>query len=172
MKLTARQRWIILGGLLTATVAAGMLADDEPPAAKGKKKPAGPAAVTKSGGEGREPGRAPRTVALEFPALAALAAPPEELVIDPFRSKSWYVAPPPPPPPKPKAPPLPFQYLGKVVEGGEIKVFLAQQGKHLIARAGDAIDGVYTVEEVAGGRMTFLYQPLNERQILAIGSDK
>lgn len=172
MKLSSRQRWIILGGLLAGTIAAGMLADDEPPAAKGKKEVARPAAVAKSGGESGERGREPRPAALEFPALASLAAPPEELAVDPFRGKSWYVPPPPPPPPKPKAPPLPFQYLGKVVDNGEVKVFLAQQGKHLIASAGDVIDGTYTVEEIAGGRMTFLYQPLNERQILAIGPDK
>ena len=172
MKLTARQRWIILGGLLAVTVAAGMLAEDEAPAAKGKKKASRPAMAAKNGGAPTERSATPIQVALEFPAAAAVAMPPDELAVDPFRSKSWYVPPPPPPPPKPKAPPLPFQYLGKVVEDGEVKVFLGQQGRHLIARVGDAIDGTYTVEEIAGGRMTFVYQPLNERQILAIGQDR
>lgn len=169
MKLTARQRWIVLGGLLTATVAAGMLADDEPPAAKGKKKTSRPAAVARSSGEGHEQGRASRPAALEFPALATLLTPPEELAVDPFRSKSWYVAPPPPPPPKPKAPPLPFQYLGKVVEGGEVRIFLAQQGRNRIVQAGDILDGAYEVEAVAGSHITFVYLPLQERQVLAIG---
>jgi hypothetical protein len=92
--------------------------------------------------------------------------------IDPFRAKSWYVAPPPPPPAKPTAPPLPFQYLGKLNEDGEIRVFLNHQGKHLIARTGDIINDTYRVDEIAAGRMSFVYLPLKEIQVLAIGAEK
>jgi hypothetical protein len=68
------------------------------------------------------------------------------------------------------APPLPFQFLGKLKEDGETRVFLNYQGKYVIAKVGDVIDS-YRVDDISGGRMTFLYQPLNEKQSLVIGAD-
>lgn len=173
----AKQRWLIIGGLLLATLAAAYMAEDEVPAETGKRKTAAPA------GEARRaasPDKLAETAAppLSFPEPAASDAAgkgegdEEGEVIDPFRNKSWYIAPPPPPPPKPTAPPLPFQYLGKLSEDGETRVFLNHQGKYLIAKVGDVINGTYSVEEIAGGRMTFLYQPLQETQTLAIGSER
>jgi hypothetical protein len=176
------QRWLILGSLLLATLVAGYFAEDEPAPEKGKSKGkssvaakwATSAPATESGrddakGKVAELAAAP----LSFPEPAPIAEAEEgKKLIDPFRNKSWYVAPPPPPPPKPTAPPLPFQYLGKLNEAGEMRVFLSNQGKNIIAKVGDVINGAYTVQEIAGGRMTFLYQPLNETQVLAIGSDR
>ena len=49
---------------------------------------------------------------------------------------------------------------------------IRDRGKHIIAKLGDVINGTYSVEEISGGQMTFLYQPLNEKQVLGIGSDK
>jgi hypothetical protein len=177
MKPTPRQRWLILGSLLLATLAAGFLADDEAPPERGRtaKKAARPGAATAA--EERYGGREkPLTVAeapLDFPEPAASGGEAEAVALpDPFRSRSWYVAPPPPPPPKPTAPPLPFQDLGKLNEDGETRVFLNHQGKYLIAKVGDVINGTYSVEEIGNGRMTFLYQPLKESQVLAIGQDK
>jgi hypothetical protein len=173
-----KQRWAILGSLLFATLLAGYLIDDEPVPAKTARQRG---AATKAVGVGENAVRRGEAVAdkklaaasLQFPEPpAADAAGAAEPGIDPFRAKSWYVAPPPPPPAKPKAPPLPFQYLGKLNEDGEIRVFLNHQGKHLIARVGDIINDTYRVEEIAGGRMTFLYQPLKEIQVLAIGTEK
>ncbi len=169
-----KQRWAILVTLLLATLVAGYLADDEPAPEQSKRKSR---VAAKSAADGWHAGareRAPELAAvpLSFPE----PAPAEEAAagkgIDPFRAKTWYVAPPSPRPAKPTAPPLPFQYLGKLNEDGEIRVFLNHQGKHLIARVGDIINDTYRVEEISGGRMTFLYQPLKEIQVLAIGTDK
>jgi hypothetical protein len=175
------QRWLILGSLLLATVVAAYLIEDEPAPEKGKRKGSVAAKtastwlVTEGGGaDSREKVAELAAAPLSFPE----PAPVEEGVegkkpIDPFRSKSWFIPPPPPPPPPPpKAPPLPFQYLGKLSEDGETRVFLNHQGKHIIAKVGDVINGTYTVEAIAGGRMTLIYQPLNETQVLAIGSDR
>jgi hypothetical protein len=176
-----KQRWLILGSLLLVTVVAGYLVEDEPAPAKSKRKGS---VATKSAASSSPAADSRRAAAkekaselaaapLSFPEPAPIEAAEEgKKVIDPFRNKSWYVAPPPPPPPKPTAPPLPFQYLGKINEAGETRVFLNHQGKHIIARLGDVINGTYSVEEISGGRMTFLYQPLNETQVLAIGTDK
>ena len=108
---------------------------------------------------------------LSFPDPVTAEAIEESNAVDPFRNKSWYVAPPPPPPAKPTAPPLPFQYLGKVIQDDGVHVFLNHQGKHLIVRAGDVINGIYTVENIDGSQMTFVYQPLKERQLFPIGSE-
>lgn len=181
-----KHRWLIIGGLLLATLVAGYLVDDEPVAEKSTRRKA-----TSARAEGASSARENRRSSVKDTAVEPLVAPlsfPEPVaavepelegeeeekkeIIDPFRNKSWYVAPPPPPPPKPVAPPLPFQYLGKLSEDGQIRVFLNHQGKYLIARTGDVIDGIYRVEEIAGSRMIFLYQPLKEKQVLSIGSEK
>jgi hypothetical protein len=87
--------------------------------------------------------------------------------IDPFRSKSWFITPPPPPPPRPTAPPLPFQYLGQIIEHEGTRIFLNHQGRHLVIKAGDIIGGVYAVEEILAGKVIFIYLPLKERQVMA-----
>ncbi|WP_434514416.1 hypothetical protein AB6Q56_17985 [Dechloromonas sp. ARDL1] len=166
MKLKPRQRWLILGFLLMTTLLAGYFAEDEPENVHKKQRPVRAASSSVAGKPSNQP-------ALAVPALQApvpQGIPPDRLEIDPFRNKSWYVAPPPPPPPKPKAPPLPFQYLGKVVEEGRAKVFLARQGQHLIVHEGDVVDDNYTVLQIAGGQMVIEYRPLQEKQSLAIGS--
>jgi uncharacterized protein (DUF2249 family) len=177
--MTPKQRWIILGGLLAATLVAGYLVEDEPVPEKSKRKGsvASKSAVS-SPAESRRAGAREQTTELaaaplNFPEPAPVEEVEEgEKRIDPFRNKTWYIAPPPPKPPKPTAPPLPFQFLGKLNEEGEIRVFLNHQGKHIIAKVGDVINNTYTVEEISGGQMVLLYQPLKEKQILSIGSDK
>jgi len=166
MKLAPHQRWLILGGLLVATLLAGYFAEDEPEKPHQKQRPARTASSSAAG----SPSRPVAAPAPELQEPAPPGTPPESLGIDPFRNQSWYVAPPPPPPPKPKAPPLPFQYLGKVVEAGGTKVFLARQGQHLIVHEGDVVDDNYAVLQIAGGQMVIEYRPLQEKQTLAIGS--
>ncbi len=179
--MTPKQRWMILGGLLLATLTAGYMADDEPVQESAKKKNSASskkAVIAIAGENGRAIGK-DKAVALAAgplvfpePVVAQAEAASEAVkVIDPFRNKSWYLAPAPPPPPKPTAPPLPFQYQGKLAEGGETRVFLNHQGKYLIVSLGDVINGTYTVEEITSGRVTFLYQPLKERQVLTIGAE-
>lgn len=171
-----KQRWAILCSLLFATLLAGYLIDDEPLPAKAVRQP-GSAARLAGAREsvGRHEAAADQKLAasrLQFPERPAADRTGEAMQgIDPFRVKSWYVPPPPPTTAKPTAPPLPFQYLGKLNEDGDIRVFLNHQGKHLIARTGDIINETYRVDEIAGGRMTFLYLPLKEIQVLAIGTE-
>ena len=179
--MTPKQRWVIIGGVLFVTLAAAYFAEDETVPEEGKSKvakSAGQIAPTLVG-EGRRAGKdeqrgEPVAGPLSFPEpAAAKAAEVGEVtaIIDPFRNKSWFIAPPPPPVAKPVAPALPFLYLGKLIEDGEPRVFLNHQGKHLIAKVGDVINGTYSVEEIARGQITFLYQPLQQKQSLPIGSD-
>ena len=108
-----KQRWLIIGGLLLATLVAGYLVDDEPVAEKSTRRKA-----TSARAEGASSARENRRSSVKDTAVEPLVAPlsfPEPVaavepelegeeeekkeIIDPFRNKSWYVAPPPPPPP-------------------------------------------------------------------------
>lgn len=89
---------------------------------------------------------------------------------DLFAPHSWQ--PPPPLPSKPaapRAPPLPFLYLGKVLEGGEILVFLGQGTRTHLLRRGDVL-AEYKIDEITPTEITFVYLPLNEKQHLTFGS--
>jgi hypothetical protein len=91
-----------------------------------------------------------------------------------FAPKSWYVPPPPPkavPPPPPSAPPLPFTYMGKLIEDGQMTVFLTKQDRNYVVKVGDTIDGTYKVEEVSARMMTLTYLPLKIKQTLMIGGE-
>jgi hypothetical protein len=74
------------------------------------------------------------------------------------------------PPPVPMAPPLPFRYQGRLVEEGGTTVFLSQGDRILSARAGDLLNSQYRVESVTASAVTFLFEPLKQRQTLTIGS--
>lgn len=90
-----------------------------------------------------------------------------------FGVQNW--TPPPPPPPKPPppapptAPPLPFTYLGKVLENGVWEVFLARGSETLIVRNAMVIDGVYRIDAIAPPSMTMTYLPLKQVQQINIG---
>lgn len=94
-------------------------------------------------------------------------------VSDAFEVRSW--EPPAPkqkklPPPPPQAPPLPYTYVGKIMEGSQVIVFLAKQDRNYVVKQGETIDGVYRIDEIKGGTMVLTYLPLDQKQSLAIGA--
>ena len=92
---------------------------------------------------------------------------------DLFPTRSWQPPPPPPekrPPPKPQAPPLPFQFFGRYIEDGRTTVFLSQQDRTIVAKAGDTIDGAYRVDEINAAAVVLTYLPLKQKQTLPIGA--
>lgn len=160
------QRRLILGSLLLGTVAAAYFVEDEAAAPVESKRRARKDAGTRpQASENLD--QSPLSTETGLASTVVEEAP---AGIDPFRSTSWYVAPPPPPPPKPTAPPLPFTFLGQLIEEDGTRVFVNHQGRHLIIKAGDVIAGTYAVEEIAAGKVVFLYLPLKERQVLATGA--
>lgn len=76
------------------------------------------------------------------------------------------------PPPAPVAPPLPFRYQGRMTEGNATVVFLAQGERMLVARQGDLLNNQYRVESVSANAVTFMFEPLKQRQTLSIGNAK
>jgi hypothetical protein len=161
-----RTRQAILAIALLATLVAVFSIEDEPPpertARQARPRPAAQqVAIAPATGERQ----ASDTATTESPAADET----KTTAIDPFRAKSW--APPPPPPPKPTAPALPFQYLGKVIDGGAHRYFLSRQNNYLTVAAGDSIDANYLLERAEPGRLVFLYRPMQQRQNLPITAD-
>lgn len=72
-------------------------------------------------------------------------------------------------PPTPQAPPLPFKVLGRYVEDGKLSLFLQQGERNLVVHEGDVIDKTYRIASTAGGAVTFIYLPLDQKQTLAVG---
>ena len=65
----------------------------------------------------------------------------------------------------PVAPPLPFQYFGRLTENGKTEVFVLR-GEELITVAAGQQLGDYRVEQVAEASISFTYLPLKLRQTL------
>lgn len=174
MTMSPRLRQILLAAALAATLVAAFSLEDEPagrqvaPRERVLRAEAAAPRIADREPSPAMPADSARAAAgnagSETDAVADQASPP-----DPFRAKSWQ--PPPPPPPRPSAPPLPFKYFGKNVTGEEQQFFLARNDKYLTVRVGEIIDGQYLLEKSERGRLVFLYQPLQERQYLPVGTD-
>ena len=169
MAMTTRTRWLVLGGLLTATLVAVVWLDEQ-----SAETPVTVAEPRKNNVDRKgqaQPAKAPPgRLALEK--LQRAQSGEAEQVEDIFKAKSWFVPPPPPkpvPPPPPAAPPLPFKYMGKLVEEGKLTVFISNQERNYAVKTGDTIDGAYRVDSVDPQRVLFTYLPLNMQQTLAIG---
>ena len=70
-------------------------------------------------------------------------------------------------PARPEAPPLPFRYLGKLIEDGKLSVFLANGEESLTVRAGTRV-GDYRVDKVTESEVQFTYLPLKTKQSLPL----
>ena len=106
------------------------------------------------------------------PTQEAGAAPPvQQAGVDIFAVRTWEPPPPPPAPPEPpQAPPLPFRFIGRIVEPGKPTAFLLANGeKTIVAQVGDALGRDYRVEKYENGQLHFRYLPLNSRQSLNVG---
>jgi hypothetical protein len=183
MKLDTRQRWLLLGGLLAATLAAAAWVGDRAAkpetdlvvASEPAKAPRSSASLARAGTKDEAPqvnleklksrdvGKASRDpFALPMP-RAGKPKPPAPAVpaVQPVAA---------PPPPPPTAPPLPFTYMGKLISGNDVAVFLTQGERNLVVREGETIDSSYRVERIAEGAITLTYLPLNQRQTIQIGA--
>lgn len=100
----------------------------------------------------------------------------EAPLVDIFAVRSWE------PPPvaaemvvaeAPQAPPLPFRFLGRIVEADRRPAYLlADESRVVVVRVGDLIGKNYRVEKYENGRLLFRYRPMNLRQALDVGEKK
>lgn len=98
---------------------------------------------------------------------------------DLFAVRSWRVAPPyrpvvaapvVPTVYRPSAPPLPFQFIGKLDDHAHLRVFLQEGEQVHVVQVGDVIGGTYKVQKITANQMTLLYLPLKISQSMAVGS--
>jgi len=67
-------------------------------------------------------------------------------------------------------PPLPFTYLGRVVENGRERIFLASAQKNYLAQRGDVLENNYRIDSINDHQILFTYLPLRISQILETGA--
>jgi hypothetical protein len=89
---------------------------------------------------------------------------------DPFAARSWVSPSVVLPPETPKAPPLPFVYLGKMFDGKAVTAFVSMGANTHLLHSGDTVRD-YRVEAINAREITFVYLPLNQKQRLSLGSE-
>jgi len=177
-----KKRWRFIGLLLALSIAAALyVAETEHGTVAAAEPLAEPAKVEQPQLEQAKPqgDEAPKAQAPSDPR----ALPLEKLKrtamevgeVNPFQAKSWYVPPPPPPPappPKPTAPPMPFQYMGKLEKAGsEFVVYLAKGNLSFAVTVGEKFDNDYRLEAVENGALVIMYLPLSLKQTLPMGTN-
>jgi hypothetical protein len=89
---------------------------------------------------------------------------------DPFAQRSFGAAPKAPRAAagdaRPALPPLPFQYIGKVIENGKQEVYVMRGDELLAIARGQKIGNEYRVDRITGTSITFTYLPSKTRQTL------
>ena len=103
-----------------------------------------------------------------------------------FRSKSWYVPPPLPrasllpvlsdglspslPPPPPSPPQLPFKFMGRMIDGNDVTLFLTNNNQLYSAKLSDVLDSTYRVDKITEKTALLTYLPMNIQQELVFNS--
>jgi hypothetical protein len=70
----------------------------------------------------------------------------------------------------PSAPPMPFQFIGKLNDRADLQVFLQNGEKIYVVRKGDVIDDTWRIEGISDVELSFVYLPLHLSQTLSVGS--
>jgi hypothetical protein len=95
------------------------------------------------------------------------------------RAPTLFGVPPPPPkpvaarvvsaPPRPRAPALPYTYIGSLQEDGGARMVFLLDGERLVtAQVGDVLDTNYRVAAADADGITLIYLPLKETQRIAL----
>ena len=71
----------------------------------------------------------------------------------------------------PVAPPLPYIYMGKIIDDGKLTVFLTRDDRAYAIKAGDTIDNQYMVNAVTPQRIELTYLPLGQKQTMMTGAN-
>lgn len=170
---SAMRRWLLALALTATVAAAGWVGNKEQGvvvvASTARSGAAERAEPQQQRRDAASPGATGSTIEMEKLSQRPVARKFGEM----FHARDWQ--PPPPPvvaraPERPSAPPLPFQFFGRLVDNGTTVVFLNRQDDIFAVKAGDTIGGAYRVEEINGSEVVLTYLPLRQRQTLQIGT--
>lgn len=174
MALSPRQRQIALGGALVLTLALVLwmsrTPDEAPSGTPGSGAPARSATPSASTPPALAPPAGEPIASLKLGRGESPAGPGE--IRDLFGEQRWVKPPSSTDSGPPQAPPLPFTYLGKLIDQGRVTLYLADAERNLVVHQGEVINGTYRVKSISPVAVTFIYIPMNQPQILAIGRDK
>ncbi|MBV6821683.1 hypothetical protein [Pseudomonas sp. PD9R] len=70
----------------------------------------------------------------------------------------------------PTAPPMPFQFIGRLDDRTDLQVFLQSGEKIYVVRKGDVIDKTWKIERISDMELSLVYLPLHLSQTLSVGS--
>ena len=70
----------------------------------------------------------------------------------------------------PTAPPMPFQFIGRMDDRTDLQVFLQNGEKIYVVRKGDVIDETWKIEGISDLELSLVYLPLHLSQTLSVGS--
>jgi hypothetical protein len=73
-------------------------------------------------------------------------------------------------PSAPTAPSMPYRYAGKLVQGGQHSVLLADGDRVFPIKEGDTLDGAYRVEAIGESQITLMYLPLKHKESIPVFS--
>ena len=167
----ARNRKVLL--LLILAIVAGLAVfapaleqpADSPPAARAARttKSLDSTASVRTAGKGVDL----PSLSSELPGRATLGEP----KADPFGPQSWQ--PPPPkvvvsPPVPPPPPPLHYRFVGRLLQDGNLQVFVSKGDTPIAIKVGDTLEGGYVVESITADGIALIYPPLAHRTRIAI----
>jgi len=72
--------------------------------------------------------------------------------------------------PIPTAPPLPFTYVGKLIQDGKLAVFIGMRGQDMLIKKGEIIAQTYHIDDISSTEVKMTYLPLQIQQILKLES--
>ena len=165
--ITPARRRLLLGAAFVAALISAALAPSEdaapPSKTAAKSKPSSGAAQQSQRVAARE---------FEMPPVSNYQRSLEKrvVVVNLFESRL-----PPGPAPvaaKPVPPKLPFSYMGRIEESGQLKVVLVQGDQMYIVAKGEPFGGSYRLDEVGSNEIVVVYVPLGARQSLSMGASQ
>jgi hypothetical protein len=89
-----------------------------------------------------------------------------------FGSASWQRPVKPVAAARPAPPPVPYVFMGRMSQQGSSEIIFLTKGDQIykVTEAGDVLDGVYRVDEVAANHIALTYLPLNAKQIVTFAA--
>ena len=150
--------------LLASVVAGSEIARSPAPAeSQNETAPAPPRAAAPA------PAPAPVTEADSDFAKQRATHAPKEKVTDLFATQEIARTPAETERPKaPAEPPLPFKYLGRIIEGERTTVFVGHNEESYALAPGDTVERLYRVERISPDAVIFRHLPTGKRQALAL----